>query len=285
VVELPQDIELAVSYAESVARRVYDRETPVRLGFIRDFDGGGHAPPIARLLRGGRGGAVRLKLYLAFLWFAAAPPHDVTYPARAWAGLLGLDDPEGNGARRIIDAITWLGAEDFVDVQRRPGQPSEVRLLSDLGDGERYDPPHETLKILDELQISGQTRYPHQYVRLPTTFWTNAWAAVLSGPAVAMLLILLTQLSDKPAATTELWFSPKDAKSRFGLADDTRSKGLRELESLGLVESIRRPIGRDVFDFRRLRNVYVLQPQRFEVRADVASAQAAQLKRMLDQLS
>lgn len=29
---------------------------------------------------------------------------------------------------------------------------------------------------------------------------------------------------------TELWFSPKEAKARFGLADDTRGKGFRELE-------------------------------------------------------
>ncbi|HVF74574.1 MAG TPA: hypothetical protein VM938_05955, partial [Acidimicrobiales bacterium] len=72
------------------------------------------------MLRGGRGGAVRLKLYLSFLWFAAAPPHDVTYPARAWASLLGLEDPEARGARRIIDAITWLDAHDFVVVEGRP---------------------------------------------------------------------------------------------------------------------------------------------------------------------
>lgn len=274
MVDLSQEIELAVSYAGSVARRVYERETPVRLGFIRSFDGTGDPPPVARLLRGGRGGAVRLKLYLAFLWFAAAPPHDVTYPARAWSGLLGLDDPEGNGARRVIDAITWLGSEGFVDVQRRPGQPSEVRLLSELGDGEPYEPPHVTLLELDEAEVTGPDRYQHQYIKLPVTFWTNAWAAVLPGPALGMLLALLSQLSDSNPNTTELWFSPSEARSRFGLSDDTRSKGLRKLEELGLLETKRRPIGRDAFDFRRLRNVYLLRPDRLDDRADLAVEEA-----------
>lgn len=98
-----------------------------------------------------------LKLYLAFLWFASAPPHYVTYRARAWAGLLGLYDPEGNGARRVVDAITWLAKEEFVAVRRRAGQPSEVRLLSDLGTGEPYEPPHETLAALDQREITTPT--------------------------------------------------------------------------------------------------------------------------------
>ncbi len=86
---------------------------------------------------------------------------------------------------------------------------------------------------------------------------------------------------DQPAATTEPWFSPKEARARFGLADDTRSKGLRELEELGLVESRRRPIGKDVFDFRRLRDVYVLKPDRFDTHGDVALAEARALRALL----
>jgi len=35
-------------------------------------------------------------------------PHDLAYPARAWATLLGLPDPAGRGARRINEAILWL---------------------------------------------------------------------------------------------------------------------------------------------------------------------------------
>jgi len=52
-------------------------------------------------------GTVRVKLELTFLWFAANP-HDLAYPARAWATLLGLPDPAGRGARRINEAILWL---------------------------------------------------------------------------------------------------------------------------------------------------------------------------------
>lgn len=271
---MTERFELALSYAATVSRRIYDRAAPVRWGFSRSFEGGHTSPPMARMLRGGRGGSVRLKVYLSFLWFAAAPPHDVTYPARAWAGLIGLNDPEVNGARRVVDAITWLADEEFVTVQRRPGQPSIVLLRSELGDGSAYEPPGATTERLLEAGQVGPEVYRHHYVKLQPEFWTNGWIAELSGAALSMYLSLLVELTDQPAETTALWLSPKEARARSGLSEETRGKGYRELVRLGLVEVKRRPIGKDAFDFRRLRNVYFLRPERLAVRADVARAQA-----------
>src|ERR1700739_718675 len=69
------------------------RHTPVRHGFIEranhpsDVD-----PPTASLLRASKGGALRLKLYLALLWQAGGGDerHAARWPARAWAELLDL---------------------------------------------------------------------------------------------------------------------------------------------------------------------------------------------------
>ncbi|HVF74765.1 MAG TPA: hypothetical protein VM938_06925, partial [Acidimicrobiales bacterium] len=149
----------------------------------------------------------------------------------------------------------------------RPGRPTHVRLLSDLGDGDEYELPGGVVSRLTEDGISGPALQRHYYVKLPAEFWANGWMAIMTGPALAMFLTLLTEMGDKPHHT-ELWLSPGEADERVGLSEETRSKGLRELQRLDLVEMRRRPIGRDVFDFRRLRNVYVLQLERLNKRPD-----------------
>ena len=50
---------------------------------------------------------MQLKFYLAVLWQAGGGDerHSATWPARTWAALLDLPDPEHRGDRRIRDAI------------------------------------------------------------------------------------------------------------------------------------------------------------------------------------
>ena len=86
-------------------------------------------PPLAELLSnttgnggGGRGGQIRLKLYLSLLWVCAKAPYEATRPARAWAALLGLDDVDGRGARRIHSAFRDLEDRDMVRIRDRGGQ-------------------------------------------------------------------------------------------------------------------------------------------------------------------
>jgi hypothetical protein len=81
------------------------RSAAVRYRFVARDAPEEDPPPLARLLRGGggRGGAARLKLYLSMLWLSRnedSPRFD--YPAHQWARLLGFDDPDGAGARRIL---------------------------------------------------------------------------------------------------------------------------------------------------------------------------------------
>lgn len=248
--------ELALRSAASVDGRVKSRAAQVRREFVV-ASVPGEAPPLARLLRGGRGGNVRLRLYVSLLWFAANPPYDVTYPARAWASLLDLPDPGGAGARRVSDAIAWLSAHQFIDVQLVPGSPSRVVLLNELGTGRGYEVPGAAMR-----HVSPDLRSEHRYFQIPATFWTSGWLAALSGPAVSMLLVLLAETSTEN--TNGVWFSPRVATERFGLSAETRARGTKELSERGLI--VIRKISadtRDPFEVQRTRNLYVLQRAAF----------------------
>jgi DNA-binding transcriptional ArsR family regulator len=240
---------------------------PVRVSFIgahdddRDDD---TDPPLARLLRGGRGGEVRLKLELSFLWFAAALPHDVSLPARVWAVLLGLEDPEARGTRRVRQAIDALEGNDLIRVERHPGTPPRIWLLDEGAQGVPYTLPGAAFNAAR----STPDVWRHRYIQLPDTLWTNGWIATLSGAAIAMLLVLCAERgTDKTGK--ELWFSPKRADQLYGLSEDTRSKGLRELRAAGLVTARRRSASRNALDTRRVRNTYKLVDARFDEPANV----------------
>jgi hypothetical protein len=276
-VEPPTDdrLEHARDAARTLAARVRGREMQVRRIFIARVHPDEPDPPLATMLRGGRGGRVRLLLYLSLLWVGASPPHDVTFPARAWAELLGLDDPPGNGARRIRDALEWLQDNGFVRAVLHPGQPTQVQLRKENGQDERYSVPGAA--TAKAKKVGKAPSGNDLYVRLPPTFWTEGWIATLSGPAVAMLLILL---SERGARTgTVIWFTPETAKKRFALSDDTRFRGLQELENHELIKIKQQPVGRNSFEFQRRRNTYELQLQNLGENAidDLAGDDIAEL--------
>lgn len=255
-----------------VARLIKDRlgrrtAAPLRLSFIGAHDDDredGAVPPLARLLRGGRGGEVRLKLELSFLWFAAAPPHDVSLPARVWAVLLGLEDPEARGTRRIRQAIDALESSNLIRVERQPGMPPRIWLL----DEGALDVPYTLPGAAFNAARNTPDAWRHRYIQLPDTLWTNGWIATLSGAATAMLLVLFAERGTDKSGK-ELWFSPKRADQLYGLSEDTRSKGLRELRAAGLVTARRRSASRNALDTRRVRNTYRLVDARLNEGANV----------------
>ncbi|MFI0453701.1 hypothetical protein [Actinomadura sp. 6N118] len=202
---------------------------------------------------------------ISFIWFAAKPPHDLAYPARAWATLLDLPDPSGRGARRINEAILWLEDNSLIEVENRAGQPSIVRLLSETGTGERYELPGAAYNRLRNKPDADA----HRYIQLPNELWTSGWITVLSGAALAMLLVLYAELGNQKPETTNLWFSPRQADLQYGLSEDTRTKGLRELRAAGLVTARRQSIAPDTFDFQRLRNVYRLETHHLQQPAEL----------------
>lgn len=254
----------ALAAAQTLAQRVMGRDLQLRRSFIMRTNPDAKPPPLARLMRGGRGGEVRLKLYLSLLWVGSWPPHDVNFPARAWAELLGLALPETNGARRVRDAIEWLAVNRFIAVTLRPGQPSAVTLLREDGQGSPYSVPGAAAR---DAKGEGRGVDPHRYVKLPHTFWTNGWITSLSTPGIAALLMLLAEQS-RPTPV-EVWLAPTTARNRYAFADDTRYKGLAELELAGIVHVKQEPVGRNSFDFRRRRNAYTLDLARLGAIAEV----------------
>lgn len=246
---------------------------PVRWRFLERAEEADPAPPMARILRGdrdgkrggGRGGEVRLKLLLSMLWMVRDTPA-LPVPSRAWAALLGLDDPTGKGVRRINDAIKWLDEAGFVGIEQGPGGNRLVSLFEESGTGRAYQLPGAAIRAIVPQQTA--RRAQHFYLQLPSTLWTNGWISMLSGAGTAMLL-LLHRLQASNTDDTQLWLAPADAKTRFDLSDDTRSKGLRELTMAGLVTMERRPVDPFAFTPERVRNVYLLRRDRFARRARI----------------
>jgi len=258
-VELPpprEPSEHSLRLAERLKLQVKGRAAKIRFDFIRHEAGA--LPPLASLLRGGRGGEVRLKLLLSLLWVAGGGSDErhrtKAYPARAWAGLLDLPDPEGNGQRRIRDAIGWLEDEGLVRTMRTPGRPMALQLLLEDGSGHAYFDP---AGAANKKKKSGATLTGSDlYIGVPASFWTDGWLVTLSGRALAMMLVIahltFSERDEWP------WVSPARARHLYGLSEDTWSKGIAELKARRIIEIRKRPVGEDDFDFRRVRNTYRL---------------------------
>jgi hypothetical protein len=201
-------------------------------------------PPLARMLQGGRGGEVRLKLYLCLNLLACSPPYDIrTVPARSWAETLALPDPEQHGARRVSDALRWLGDSKMINLQRRQGAAPTVTLLDPVGNGAKYRPTSP-------------------YVRLPLGFWSQQWITILPGSAVALLIILLDLQGGRKNQDDPPWLATGQRK-RYGLSDDTWTRASKELAAQSLLTIGRVSQGRD-FDWRRMRNTYWIDTARLD---------------------
>jgi hypothetical protein len=225
----------AYMLGQAVKRSKRSSGIQLPLGFVRS-ETADRAPPVARMIRGGRGGAVRLKLYLTMILIAARGPHSIdNVPARAWAETLNLGDPDGLGARRVSDALQWLAQNQFVSLVSRRGSPPTVTLRSALGDGQPFD------------------RGRRIYLSVPLGLWEHHWITRLSGSGLALLLVLLDLQGGKSASSPPSL--PGPLRRRYGLSDDTWTRASRELQELGLLHIRKQPHGRD-FDFRRMRNTY-----------------------------
>lgn len=227
--------------------RMSSRTIGVRFPAAFVWDEQGQDPPLARILRGGRGGRggdVRLKLYLTMTMLAARPPYEIrSIPARIWAEVLGLPDPERKGARRIGDALDFLAGQKLIQVTGRQGSPRRVVLRSPTGDDAAY-------------RWRGSS-----HISVPLGFWANEWIYELTGSSVALLLVL-QDLRGNRQPTEPPWLST-DEKRHYGLSESTWTRATRELIGNGLLSVERRSQGLD-FDRRRLRNTYWLHLERLD---------------------
>lgn len=245
------------------ANRARNRELQIRRSFVLGRPNKSEIPALARVMRGGgRGGDVRLKLLLSLLWLGAKEPYDTTLPARTWAELVGLPDPQVKGARRVRDALDWLVERKFVEIETQPGQPHVVYLLREEGTGAPYTVPGQAAARAKER---GRGVTAHRYVRLPATIWSNAWLPVMSAAGIGALLILLVELGGRTDRV--VWLSPAVALDTYYLSNQTRYKGLGELAALGIVSTERRAVGPSKYEATRFRNAYRLHLDRFDAPA------------------
>ncbi|MEU8258546.1 hypothetical protein AB0C06_30250 [Micromonospora inaquosa] len=262
------DPELAARAGGEFGLRIGKRRlasgAPVRNVFVSAIEG--ELPPLAALLRGGspggagggRGGIVRVKLYLSLLWVCAAAPYRAAYPARSWAALFGLPDHDTKGVRRIHEATRDLADHKLITVQDRGGQPSMLTLLDESGTGAEYTQPADSYAKLSAKRAPHDVLMRHRYFKIPSQIWTQGQMARLSGPGLAMLLVLLEE--QRGQANKEVWFTPGLAAERFKLAATTRTSGLKELRELGLVRTRKQVVSHDgtFINFQRRRNVHML---------------------------
>lgn len=255
---------------KSAANRRTD--IPIRKSFVRPMTSATDIAPLAEVYRGGRSGVVAIKLYLAIVWRCSSSPWTTAAPARAWATLLNLDDPDGAGARRVKNGLKSLAAAGLIEVTPNPGQPSTIRILDESGDGRPYRLPSTAYTKKRQSGATPNQLAPEMYFKVPTKLWTQGYIQDMTGPALVMLLILL---AEKGGEGEPVWFSTTEFPRRYSISSNSRATGTRELRELGLL-SVRAESLADAskkrtptFETRRRRKVYELTPTAQITRDDV----------------
>lgn len=263
-----QDVpEKLLEASKSLAKRLDEdsgrrKAIPIRKSFVRAERGADNPPPLAELVkRGGRGGGVIVKLYLALVWRCSGGDFDTDISARVWASLLGLEDPNFKGARRIAKAIKILEDCKLISVLPRRGEPSVITLLDESGDDIPY--------ALPSTAYAAKKLRRDIYFKVPTTLWTEGFIQRMSAPALTMLLILLAEQSGdaSPGETDgkEVWWSTERFPQQYFVSPSMRSRGTKDLRELNLLyverASVAPPGNKRTFARERVRNVYRLQNQ------------------------
>ena len=234
---------------QSLAQTVKRDTCPMRRSFVEREPGVHSLTPLASLLRtqnaaGGRGGALRITLLMTLIWVNASPPYSTSRVAAFWAELLGRDDPRGEGARAVRDALHELADREFIEL-RSSGSKTMITLrnestpTSDEGTPIPYEPPYRK----------------EAYLPVPRSFWAEGLAGELSGAGVSMYLCALALTrNDDP----EFFISANHFDDRYGISRSSRKRGLAELAEHGVL-TIRLEEEIDAATFRKVRrNVYRL---------------------------
>lgn len=200
--------------------------------FVRSSDGYSR-PPLARLIQGGRGGEVRLKLFLCMTMMATRAPHDInrSLTPQGWARMLALPVEDG-AARRVSSNLKWLHDERFIILERRAGNTPKIQLL-------------------DPALGEPASRPSSHFVSVPLDLWNQGWILELSATDLTLLLVLL----DLCGGATGPRYVTRFRRESYGLSPDTWTRARKKLEKLDLLSVGRTPQGDD-YDPERWRNTY-----------------------------
>jgi hypothetical protein len=229
-------------------------EIPLRRAFVRT-DESDEMPPLAQLVSaGGRGGAVPLKLYLALVWRCSAEPFETDILARQWATLLGLEEPNTLGARRVTRALDVLAGLKLVALQKRRGESTIVTLLEESGSNAAYTLPSTAYTRAPSAEAAAR----HRYFKIPLELWTKGHIQSMSTAGIAMLLVLLAERNVDGRRT---WWSTERFPQLFNLSPTIRSQGTSELQARSLVHVRKESVTNSpspTFRRERVRNTYKL---------------------------
>lgn len=242
--------------AESLAKRSKRATSaPMRVSFVRDAERQGRAPMARLIARGGRGGGVPVKLFLALVWASVADPYDTAVSGRMWASLLDLPNPGTSGARRISEALRALQAERLIHTVPEPGSPPRVYLHDEGGHFIDY-----VLPATAWARAKTEDKPRHAYFKVPVTLWTEGHIQPMSASALSMLLVCLSNpgaVEGKP-----VWWSTRIFPELYGISPATRARGTRELVERGLLQVTKTLVTDSpqhlTFSRQKVRNIYRL---------------------------
>lgn len=230
--EEPEDALRRMRSAVAKAKRKASVDFPVAFVWADT-----RTPMLSRLLGRGRGGEVRLRLYLTMRMQATAAPYAL--PGRTSSSLAGLLNlPSDTGPRRVTDALNWLETNKLLHRTPIRGKAAGITLLSPDGSG---DP------LTDRKQ--------RRYVTLPVELWSDGWIFKLSGRSLAVYTALRDLLGGKGR---EGAFMPGDRKVNYGMSDDTWTRAIKELRDLGILFTWFENVGDDEH-YKRRRQRYFLR--------------------------
>lgn len=229
---MTEPVEALAILQNAVDRSKRKSSVQFPISFVRQHAG---SPPLAKLMRGGQGGGVRLRLYLTLVMQATRHPYRVPRrTARGLARLLNL--PGENGPRQINAALNWLEKERLIVREREDGVPSAFVLKLPDGSGEDWAPNRDW-----------------RYLTLPIALWSNGWILRLNGRCLAVYIALRELTGGKP----EGGVMDKHRKRQYGISNDTWTRATKELEAMGLLIVTEEVFGDDSWE-RRRRNRYRL---------------------------
>lgn len=221
---------------KAVDRAKRKKSVQLPRGFVYRDQHDNASTPLSELLQ--NKGDLRVKVFLTALMMATREPHNLKLPASEMAVLLGLEDPQGKGRRRVQDTYRALATANMIAKVDSPGRTSELTVLNPDGSNEEWNSR--------ELQ--------HPYLSLPIELWKNGWIIKLSGRSIALFAVLRDLTASRP---NDSGWADGIRKRSYGLSKDTWRRASAELKEEDLLDITREP--HTVAGERRLRNVYKLK--------------------------
>lgn len=245
---------------EAERDRIKRASVAVRRSFVEKE--GDRKSPLGSLLSstassgGGRGGRLRVALLMTLLWVIASGDFTSIRVSRYWSSVLGMPDPDGLGARAVLDTLHELEARGFVGLEETRNGSLKITLLEETGSGRAYTfPDPKTTNPVREF--AGERK--DSYFRIPRSLWDSGMIQNMSGRALAMYLIVLSLAGYD---NRQFWINATLFNERYGLGETTRKRGMKELVDLGVLDVafVSRSAPGDATGRSFRRNVYEIHP-------------------------